>query len=98
VLTGINPNTNENIDHRGARPNRISFYLTVFKGGGVFEVKPFTANLLRDEEPVWFQLPWNNPPIDIALFELNTIIEGFAEIKDSIGYLQGGQMRVSLDE
>jgi len=99
VLTGVNPNTNKNIDPHGARPNRIEFYLNVFTElYGQFEIKQFTAELLPDEQPIWFQTLHGSPPIDLALIELDTIIERFGEIEDRIGHLQGGQMLVSLDE
>lgn len=99
VLTGINPHDGKNIDPRGARPNRIEFYLNIFTDQlGQFEIKPFTANLLKDEQPVWYQLPSGNPPIDIALIELESIIDEFAKISERIGHLQGGQMVVHIDE
>src|SRR5580704_1572366 len=44
MLTGIDPNTNNNLDRWGARPNRIEFYLNVFtERFGQFEIKPFSA-------------------------------------------------------
>jgi hypothetical protein len=99
VLTGIDPNTNKNLDRWAARPNRVEFYLNVFtERFGQFEVKPFSAELLCDEQPIWFQLPQSSPSIDIAMIELDAIIERFGEIEDRIGHLQGGQMLVSLDE
>ena len=100
VLTGINPDTGKNIDDRYAsRPNRVKFYLNIFTDTiGQFDIKPFSADLLKDEQPIWFQLPQSNPPIDIALIELESIIEDFDQIKERIGHLQGGQMLVYMDE
>ena len=100
VLTGINPDTGKNIDEKyAARPNRIKFHLNVFTDKiGQFNISPFTADLLKDEQPIWFQLLHGNPPIDIALIELKSIIEKFDQIEERIGHLQGGQMLVHIDE
>jgi hypothetical protein len=99
VLTGINPNTGANIDPNGARPNRIKFYLNIFTDiFGQFEVKPYAADLIIDGQPIWYQLPHGKMPIDIALIELEAIIDDFAQIRERIGHLQGGQMLVHVDE
>jgi len=100
VLNGFNSNTQTYLDRgRNFVPNRIEFYLHVFGDeAGAFRVEPFSIDLLRDGQPIWFESAVDSPVIDVALIELEAVIENFDRIGGRIGYLHGGRMLVRVDE
>jgi hypothetical protein len=99
VLNGFNSNTQTYLDRRNFVPNKIEFYLNVFGDEiGAFRVEHFSVNLLRDGQPVWFESAVDSPVIDVALIELEAVIENFDRIRDQIGYLHGGRMLLRVDE
>jgi len=99
VLNGFNSNTQKFLDSRNFVPNKIAFYLNVFSDEiEAFRVEPFSVDLLRDGQPVWFESAVASPVIDVALIELEAVMEDFDRIRDRIGYLHGGRMLVRVDE
>ena len=99
VLNGINPITGLHLDSRKYVPNKIEICINVFGDEiDAFQAKPFSINLLRDGQPVWFESAVDSPLIDVALIELEAVVESFDTIRDRIGYLHGGRMLVYLDE
>jgi hypothetical protein len=99
VLNGFNSNTQKYLDSRNFVPNKIAFYLNVFTDEiGAFRVEPFSVDLLRDGQPVWFESAVDSPVIDVALIEFEAVMENFDRIRDRIGYLHGGRMLVSVDD
>ena len=99
VLNGFNSNRQTYLDWRNFVPNTIKFYLHIFGDEiGAFRVEPFSVDLLRDGQPVWFESAVDSPVIDVALIELGAVIENFDRLRGRIGYLHGGRMLVRVDE
>jgi len=99
VLNGVNPNTGKIMDRRAFVPNKIDFYINLFGDEfGSFKITPFSADIVIDGTPVWYESNVDAPGIDVAMIELAEIINDFEQLKRRVIYLRGGRMLVKCDE
>ncbi len=101
VLSGRHPDTHAPRNTRtGFTPNRIEFHAPIrlkIEGEGqkrLLNCKAMDVALEKDSTPIWWECASRENFFDVAMIELNNLLEELAEPDTDLVAIQGGQVAV----